>query len=182
MTLKLSQLRAKLESGIEFYDGAFFLEFLEHINLTVSRSGAPLLRSPPRTLSSLPHFACAAHPACSPLAGCEFHDSCPLVRAGSKLNSCPVHPDRPASSLGAAGAPRRPIRSVGLAPSSHRLTIAPRRRTARDSLNGIRRAWAASILSLHELSRRAFLCACTFRIPCRGLWMCVVVVSSCASE
>ena len=25
MTLKLSQLRAKLESGIEFYDGAFFL-------------------------------------------------------------------------------------------------------------------------------------------------------------
>ena len=40
MTLKLSQLRAKLESGIEFYDGAFFLEFLEHINFTVSRSGA----------------------------------------------------------------------------------------------------------------------------------------------
>ena len=38
MTLKLSQLRAKLESGIEFYDGAFFLEFLEHINFTVSRS------------------------------------------------------------------------------------------------------------------------------------------------
>ena len=66
MTLKLSQLRAKLESGIEFYDGAFFLEFLEHINLTVSRSGAPLLRSPPRTLSSLPHFACAVHPALSP--------------------------------------------------------------------------------------------------------------------
>ena len=157
MTLKLSQLRAKLESGIEFYDGAFFLEFLEHINLTVSRSGAPLLRSPSRTLSSLPHFACAAHPACSPLAGCEFHDSCPLVRAGSKLNSCPVHPDRPASSLGAAGAPRRPIRSVGLAPSSHRLTIAPRRRTARDSLNGIRRAWAASTLSHHELSDRAGL-------------------------
>ena len=47
MTLKLSQLRAKLESGIEFYDGAFFLEFLEHINFTVSRSGA----LPPRTLT-----------------------------------------------------------------------------------------------------------------------------------
>ena len=65
-TLKLSQLRAKLESGIEFYDGAFFLEFLEHINFNVSRSGAPLLRSPPRTLSALPHFACAVHPALSP--------------------------------------------------------------------------------------------------------------------
>ena len=39
MTLKLSQLRAKLESGIEFYDGVFFLEFVEHINFTASRSG-----------------------------------------------------------------------------------------------------------------------------------------------
>ena len=38
MTLKLSQLRAKLESGIEFYDGVFFLEFVEHINFTVSKS------------------------------------------------------------------------------------------------------------------------------------------------
>ena len=42
MTLKLSQLRAKLESGIEFYDGVFFLEFVEHINFTVSRSGTGL--------------------------------------------------------------------------------------------------------------------------------------------
>ena len=159
MTLKLSQLRAKLESGIEFYDGAFFLEFLEHINFNVSRSGAPLLRSPPRTLSALPHFACAVHPALSPRAGCESHDSCPPVCAGSKLIIYHVHPERAAASLGAAGAPRRPIRSVGLAPSSHRLTIAPRRRTARDSLSGSRPSRAASILSLNELSRRAFLYA-----------------------
>ena len=47
MTLKLSQLRAKLESGIKFYDGVFFLEFVEHINFTVSRSGAPRLRITP---------------------------------------------------------------------------------------------------------------------------------------
>ena len=117
MTLKLSQLRAKLESGIEFYDGAFFLEFLEHINLTVSRSGAPLLRSPPRTLSALPHFACAVHPALSPRAGCESHDSCPPVCAGSKLIIYHVHPERAAASLAGAGAPCAPIRFVGPSPS-----------------------------------------------------------------
>ena len=172
----------KFELEAEFSGRVFFLEFVEYINFTLSRSGAPLLRSPPRTLSSLPHLACAAHPACSPLAGCESHDSCPLVRAGSKLNMCPVHHDRPASSLGAAGAPRRPIRSVGLAPSSHRLTIAPRRRTARDSLNGIRRSRAASMLSRYEFSRRAFCFACTFRFACLGLWRCLVVVTSRASE
>ena len=116
-TLKLSQLRAKLESGIEFYDGAFFLEFLEHINFNVSRSGAPLLRSPPRTLSALPHFACAVHPALSPRAGCESHDSCPPVCAGSKLIIYHVHPERAAASLAGAGAPRAPIRFVGPSPS-----------------------------------------------------------------
>ena len=35
------------------------------------------------------------------------------MRAGSKLYMRPVHHDRPASSLGAAGAPRRSMRSVG---------------------------------------------------------------------
>ena len=145
----------KVELEIEFSGGIFFPEIVDYMNLTVCRSGD----LPPRTLTRTFQIA-----ACL----CLRRPSRLLApRAGSKLNMCPVHHDRPASSLGAAGAPRRPIRSVGLAPSSHRLTIAPRRRTARDSLNGIRRAWAASILSLHELSRRAFLCACTFRLPCR---------------
>ena len=171
-----------LLSDIDFFDGVFFLELVEYSNFAVSRSGASLPRTPPRTFSPTSHLLAPLAPPCRPLAGCESHDSCPLVCAGSKLNMCPVHHDRPASSLGAAGAPRRPIRSVGLAPSSHRLTIAPRRRTARDSLSGIRRSRAASMLSRHELSRRAFRYACTFRILCRGLWMCVVVVSSRASE
>lgn len=37
--------------GHRVYDGVFFLEFVEYINFTVSRSGAPLLRSPTQTLS-----------------------------------------------------------------------------------------------------------------------------------
>ena len=105
-------MRAKLESDIEFFDGVFFLDFVEHINFTASRSGAPLLRIPPRTLSSLPPSACAAHPALSPRAGCESHDSCPPVCAGSKLIIYPVHPERAAASLAGAGAPRSPIRLV----------------------------------------------------------------------
>ena len=68
MSLKVSQLRAKLESGIEFYDGVFFLEFVEHINFTVSRSGAPLLRIPPRTLSSQATISESGH--------------CPLLLSG----------------------------------------------------------------------------------------------------
>lgn len=108
MTLKLSQLRAKLESGIEFYDGAFFLEFLEHINFTVSRSGAPLLRSPPRALSSLPHFACAVHPALSPRA-------CVRRKQANHL-SCPSRTGGGVFGTG-AGAPCAPIRFVGPSPS-----------------------------------------------------------------
>ena len=67
-------------------------------------------------------------------------------------------------------------------PSPRRSHLLARRRTARDSLNGIRRARAASMLSRHELSHRAFFPACTFGLRCRGLWRCVVVVSSRASE
>ena len=67
-------------------------------------------------------------------------------------------------------------------PSPRRSHLLARRRTARDSLNGIGRARAASMLSRHELSHRAFFPACTFGLRCRGLWRCVVVVSSRASE
>ena len=67
-------------------------------------------------------------------------------------------------------------------PSPRRSHLLARRRTARDSLNGIGRARAASMLSRHELSHRAFFPACTFGLRCRGLWQCLVVVSCCASE
>ena len=159
MTLKLSQLRAKLESGIEFYDGAFFLEFLEHINFTVSRSGAPFLRSPPRTLSSLPHFACGVHPA---------------LCAGSKLIIHPVHPERAAASLAGAGAPRAPIRLVwALAQPRHSQLLA-RRRAARDSLKGSRRSRAPRPPSFRQLSHRARLFACTFSLAVsRSLGRCL---------
>ena len=67
-------------------------------------------------------------------------------------------------------------------PSPRRSHLLARRRTARDYLNGIRRARAAFMLSRHKLSHRAFFPACTCGLRCRGLWRCVVVVSSRASE
>ena len=106
-------MRTKHETEIDFCDGVFFLELVQCINFTESRLGALLPRNPLRTFLSARRLACAAHPALSPPAGCESHDSCPLVCAGSKLNIPPVHPERAASSVAAAGAPRRPIRLVG---------------------------------------------------------------------
>ena len=167
---------------IEFPDGVFFLELVEYSNFAVSRSGASLPRTPPRTFSSTSHLLAPLAPPCRPLAGCEFHDSCPPVCAGSKLNIYPLHPQRAAASRAAAGVPRASMCSVGPSPSPRRSPLLARHRTARDSLNGIKRARAASMLSRHELSHRAFFPACTFGLRCRGLWQCLVVVSCCASE
>ena len=112
---KSAEGRARV--GHRFFDGVFFLELVEYSNFAVSRSGASLPRTPPRTLSSLPPSACAAHPALSPRAGCESHDSCPPVCAGSKLIIHPVHPERAAASRAAAGVPHAPMRLVGPSPS-----------------------------------------------------------------
>jgi hypothetical protein len=158
------------------------LEPVQCINFTDSRSGALLSRTPFRTFHSANRLACAAHPALPPPAGCESHDSSPLVCAGSKLNTHPLHPQRAAASRAAAGVPHAPMRLVGPSPSHRRSRLPARRRTARDSLNGIRRSRAALMLSRHELSRRALSFGCTFGFTCRGPWMCVVVVSSRASE
>ena len=57
-----------------------------------------------------------------------------------------------------------------------------RRRTARDSLNGIRPSRVAWLLSHRELYHSALFFGCTFGLTCRGPWMCVVVVSSRANE
>ena len=114
-------------------------------------------------------FACAAHPAVSPRAGCESHDFCPPVCAGSKLNIHPVHAERGAASLAGAGAHRAPIRLVGARAGSPSSPLPARHRTARDSLCGSRRPRAALMLSRCELSCRAFPFACTFGLPRREL-------------
>ena len=102
---------------IEFYDGVFFLELIQCINFTVSLSGASLLRTPPRIFTCMRAIACAAHPAWSPIEGCESDDSCPVVCAGTKLNIHHVHPERAAASRAGAGAPRAPLRLVRPSPS-----------------------------------------------------------------
>ena len=102
---------------IEFPDGVFFLELVEYSNLAVSRSGASLPRTPPRTFSSTSHLLAPLAPPCRPLAGCEFHDSCPPVCAGSKLNIYPLLPERAAASLAGAGVLHAPMRLVGPRPA-----------------------------------------------------------------
>ena len=106
-------------------------------------------------------------PACVRRKQAQY-PSCPSRTGGLVGGSCRCAP--PPDPLGWALA--QPRRSPLLA----------RRRAACDSLNGSRRARAALMLSRHELSPRARRFACTFRFPCLGLWMCVVVVSSRASE
>ena len=155
--------------GIEFPDGVFFLELVEYRNFAVGRSGASLPRTPPRTFSSTSHLLAPLAPPCRPLAGCEFHDSCPPVCAGSKLNIYPLLPERAAASLAGAGAHRAPIRLVGARAGSPSSPLPARHRTARDSLCGSRRPRAALMLSRCELSRRAFPFACTFGLPRREL-------------
>ena len=162
-------MRIKFELEIEFPDGVFFLELVEYSNLAVSRSGASLPRTPPRTFSSTSHLLAPLAPPCRPLAGCEFHDSCPPVCAGSKLNIYPLLPERAAASLAGAGAHRAPIRLVGARAGSPSSPLPARHRTARDSLCGSRRARAALMPSRCELSRRAFPFACTFGLPRREL-------------
>ena len=154
---------------IEFPDGVLFLELVEYSNLAVSRSGASLPRTPPRTFSATSHLLAPLAPPYRPLAGCEFHDSCPPVCAGSKLNIHPVHAERGAASLAGAGAHRAPIRLVGARAGSPSSPLPARHRTARDSLCGSRRPRAALMLSRCELSRRAFPFACTFGLPRREL-------------
>ena len=159
----------KLDTEVDFFDGIFVLEPVQCIVFTVSRSGASLPRTPPRTFSSTSHLLAPLAPPCRPLAGCEFHDSCPPVCAGSKLNIYPLLPERAAASLAGAGAHRAPIRLVGARAGSPSSPLPARHRTARDSLCGSRRARAALMPSRCELSRRAFPFACTFGLPRREL-------------
>ena len=107
----------KLDAEVDFFDGVFVLKLVQCIIFTESRLGAQLRRTPLRTFPSATRLACAAHPALSPLAGCESHDSCPVVCAGSKLNIHHVHPERAAASRAGAGAPRAPLRLVRPSPS-----------------------------------------------------------------
>ncbi len=169
--------------GIEFPDGVFFLELVEYRNFAVSRSGASKPPSNP-TSNLLIHlsFACAARPAQSPTSGVRisrFLPACVRRKQAQHISS----PSRTGGGVfGRCRCVPRPDALGWPSPSPRRSHLLARRRTARDSLNGIRRARAASMLSRHELSHRAFFPACTFGLRCRGLWRCVVVVSSRASE
>jgi hypothetical protein len=107
----------KLDAEVDFFDGVFVLKLVQCIIFTESRLGAQLRRTPLRTFPSATRLACAAHPALSPLAGCESHDSCPTVCAASKLKIHPSHPQRAAASRAGAGAPRAPLRLVRPSPS-----------------------------------------------------------------
>ena len=106
-----------LEAEVESCDAVFFSEFAELLKLVVSPSGMQHLRTPSRTF-----FPAGASPMRrpSPLSlypWRESHAKCIRVRAESKLTIPFVHPERPASLLAAAGAPRRPMRLVGPPPS-----------------------------------------------------------------
>ena len=116
-TSRQGQQIFKVELQFEFGDAIFLFELVYYIDFTVSRSGELLPRTPARTFPVATPFACAAHPALPPPAGCESHDSSPLVCAGSKLNTHPLHPQRSAASRAAAGMPRAPMRLVGPSPS-----------------------------------------------------------------
>ena len=146
----------------------------------------PLRCKPPSNPTSnlLIHlsFACAARPALSPTSGVRisrFLPACVRRKQAQHISS----PSRTGGGVfGRCRCAPRPDALGWPSPSPRRSHLLARRRTARDSLNGIRRARAASMLSRHELSHRAFFPACTFGLRCRGLWRCVVVVSSRASE
>ena len=163
---------------VEFGDEIFFFEFIHYLNLTVSRSGASLLR----TSNSNFHVATCLglhrpRRLLSPLAGCESHNLASAACTGNKLNTHPIHPERALSSLAAAGAPRGPMRLVGPACCSRRSPVLVRRRTARVSLNASRQARARRLRTFREISPHARLFACTSGLLCRRLWVCVLVVS-----
>ena len=69
--------------------------------------------NPVSNLISVANFCLRRIPALPPTVGRQSHDSCLPLCAGGILTIPPVHPVRPASSLAAAGAPRRSMRSVG---------------------------------------------------------------------
>ena len=69
--------------------------------------------NPVSNLISVANFCLRRIPALPPTVGRQSHDSCLPLCAGGILTIPPVHPVRTASSLAAAGAPRRSMRSVG---------------------------------------------------------------------
>ena len=146
---------AELESEIEFSDETFCSESVQRSNLAVSHTGGWHPRTPSRTLPSVASFCLRRIPALSPAVGRQSHDSCPPLCAGSKLKIYADHPEWSGSSQVDEGAPRRPIRSVGLAPSSHRSPVPARRRTTRYFLHGRRRVRAHFVRTLPEVSARA---------------------------
>ena len=83
---------------------------------------------------------------------------------------------------GSCGCAPRPDALGWALAQPRRSPLLARRRTARDSLNGIRPSRVAWLLSHRELYHSALFFGCTFGLTCRGPWMCVVVVSSRASE
>ena len=125
------------------------------------------LRRPPRLAPTSGVRISRFLPACVRRKQAQDPSS-PSRTGGGTAGSCRCAP-RPDALGWALAQPRRS-------------RLLARRRTVRDSLNGIRRARAILMLSRHELYHRALHFGCTFGLTCRGPWMCVVVVSCRASE
>ena len=181
-TSRRGQQIFKVELQFEFGDAIFLFELVHYFDFTISRSGDLIPRTLARTFHVATPLCLRRSPRLVPTCGVRIsrflpacvrrkqaqHPSCPSRTGGGVFGRCRCAP-RPDAPGWALAQPRRS-------------RLLARRRTARDSLDVIRRARAALILSRHELSRRALLSACTFRFACLGLWRCLVVLSSRASE
>ena len=181
-TSRRGQQIFKVELQFEFGDAIFLFELVHYFDFTISRSGDLIPRTLARTFHVATPLCLRRSPRLVPTCGVRIsrflpacvrrkqaqHPSCPSRTGGGVFGRCRCAP-RPDAFGWALAQPRRS-------------RLLARRRTARDSLDVIRRARAALILSRHELSRRALFSACTFRFACLGLWRCLVVVTSRASE
>ena len=138
--------------------------------------------NPVSNFISVANFCLRRIPALPPTVGRQSHDSCLPLCAGGILTIPPVHPVRPASSLAAAGAPRRSMRSVG-APQAR--VVSPLRPAAGPRAISLTAAdhpgWFDCLLVMNFLIVPAswLLLFCFVR---RSLWMCVFLVSCHVSE
>ena len=81
---------------VEFCDETFGSESVQRKNLAVGRSGRWHLRTPSRTLSQLPTFACAASPPCPQQWGANLTiPACPCAQEASSPSLLSIPFGRP---------------------------------------------------------------------------------------
>ena len=163
---------------IEFGDEIFYFEFVPYLNLTVSRSGASLLRNS----NSNFHVAMCLGLHCPrrlvPTSGVRI-SQCGLDCLHRKQAQHPPNPSRTSAFVTCCcRCARRPDAFGWACVLLTALTSAGApHRTARVSLHASRRGRARRLPTFRELSPRARLFACTSGLLCRRLWVCVLVVS-----